>query len=59
VRKNVLGEFSGFTLNYEENCLGGIGIYSFLEFWVRFHVKVLRRGDSIVFILGVLSQFLL
>jgi hypothetical protein len=29
----VLGEFWGFTLNYEENLGGGILIWWFLRFW--------------------------
>jgi hypothetical protein len=59
VRFSVLGEFSGFTLNYEENVFGGIWIYAFLELWAGSHVGLLRGGtllgSSCVFggILGV------
>jgi hypothetical protein len=45
VEKLVLEEFDGFMLIYEENGNGGMGFYSFLRFWVRFHVDSLRRGD--------------
>jgi hypothetical protein len=50
----VLGEFSGFTLNCEEKLIGGIGIYSFLEFYSGIHVDVLRRGTNGV----VLGEFI-
>jgi hypothetical protein len=51
VRFSVLGEFSGFTLNYEENDFGGIWIYAFLELWAGSHVGLLRRGDPFRFLL--------
>jgi hypothetical protein len=42
----VLGEFEGFTLNCEENLIGGIGIYSFFGFYPVVHVGLGRRGDQ-------------
>jgi hypothetical protein len=38
VGKKVLGEFSDFTLFYEENIVGGIEIGCFLKIWAVFHV---------------------
>jgi hypothetical protein len=46
VRKNVLGEFQEFTLNYEGNSFGGIWFSDFLGFYSGFHVGTLRRGDT-------------
>jgi hypothetical protein len=57
----VSGEFSGFTLNYEENLFGGIQIWAFFGFWSVVHGRVLRRGDHLCVnwglgeIFGVLS----
>jgi hypothetical protein len=45
----VWGNFEGFTLIYEENFYGGIGICVFLGFWAWVHVNALRRGDQLVF----------
>jgi hypothetical protein len=47
MEKLVLGEFYGFTLIYEENLVGGIGIWCFLEFYSGFRVRVLRRGTIV------------
>jgi hypothetical protein len=44
----VLGEFSGFTLNCEENFGGGILIWAFLGFCSWVHVGSLRRGGNVV-----------
>jgi hypothetical protein len=44
---NVLEEFWGFTLFYEENIFGGINICCFLGAWAGFHVALLRRGVSL------------
>jgi hypothetical protein len=41
---NVLEEFWGFTLFYEENIFGGINICCFLGAWAEFHVSPLRGG---------------
>jgi hypothetical protein len=41
-----LGEFSGFTLIYEENLFGGIEIWVFLGFWSVIHVGLLRWGTN-------------
>jgi hypothetical protein len=49
----VLGEFWEFTLNYEENCGGGIYFWWFWGFWAGVHVSPLRWGDSFVCILCV------
>jgi hypothetical protein len=46
MEKVVLGEFSGFTLNCEENTFGGIKIWCFLGVWADSHVEVVRRGDT-------------
>jgi hypothetical protein len=35
-----------FTLNYEENCFGGILNWGFSEFWAGAHVGLLRRGGD-------------
>jgi hypothetical protein len=54
----VSGEFSGFTLNYEENLFGGIQIWAFFGFWSVVHARLLRRGDTSCWlggIFGVLS----
>jgi hypothetical protein len=51
VMKNVLEEFSVFTLNCEENGFGGIEFSDFLRFPSWIHVSVLRRGDQCVFVL--------
>jgi hypothetical protein len=48
VARNVLGEFLGSTLFYEENGLGGIEIYSFLRLWAWVHRGWVRRGDHCV-----------
>jgi hypothetical protein len=53
----VLGEFSVFTLIYEENFLGGILNWAFLGFWAEVHVGILRRGDSCVLLLCVWGNF--
>jgi uncharacterized membrane protein len=53
VGKNVLGEFSDFTLNYEENYVGGIEIGCFLKIWVVFHVDLVRRGVNSVLFVGI------
>jgi hypothetical protein len=45
-RSVVWGNFRAFTLNCEENLVGGIWIWDFLEFWSVFHVRLLRRGDT-------------
>jgi hypothetical protein len=47
VQKNVLGEFSGFALNCEENIFGGIEFSDFLVFCSGSHVAPLRRGVTI------------
>jgi hypothetical protein len=46
MERNVLGEFSGFTLNYEGNLFGGIEIWDFWGFCSVVHVGLLRRGTN-------------
>jgi hypothetical protein len=53
MEKNVLEEFSDFTLIYEEKSFGGIEIRCFLRIWVGFHVGALRRGDNSVLFVGI------
>jgi hypothetical protein len=54
---NVLEEFNGFTLNYEENLFGGIGNWCFLRICSVVHVEVVRRGAVVVFLLCVWRNF--
>jgi hypothetical protein len=56
--RNVLGELWVFTLNYEENNVGGIEIWVFLGFWALVHVEVGRRGGVFVCTLCVWGNFM-
>jgi hypothetical protein len=54
---NVSGEFSDSTLIYEENLFGGIGNWDFWGFSSGFHVGLLRRGDTYVFLCALGNLF--
>jgi hypothetical protein len=59
VKKDVLEEFRGFTLNCEEKLGGEIGFGFFLMFWSGFHVEAVRRGGTMCYSfvqLGILLE---
>jgi hypothetical protein len=49
VRINVLGEFMGFMLIYEEKLVGGILNWTFFVFWSVVRGSSLRRGDNLCY----------
>jgi hypothetical protein len=53
----VLEEISDFTLNYEEKLNGGISNWTFFGFYSGFHVRPLRRGDTMCFFVHWVNLF--
>jgi hypothetical protein len=59
MERNVLGEFRGFTLIYEEILNGGIEVWVLLGVWAGVHGGALRRGGPMCVSFVFLREFYL